>query len=148
MSAAPISAVCSRLFAHRRKMALWTLQGWTAMFFIAVGLSKLLQPETELPEVFAWTGAVPLAFTRTVGVVEIASGYLLLAQAFPIPRSRLLIGIGAAAAAFLATAMLAVHLVRLEALPAAVNAVLLAASLTILRMHSAKAERQTSALTS
>jgi len=120
-------------------MALWTLQGWTAMFFIAVGLSKLLQPETELPAVFAWTGAVPLELTRTVGLVEIASGYLLLAQVFPIPRSRLLTGIGAAAIAVLATSMLAVHVFRLEALPAAVNAVLLAASLTILRMRSAKA---------
>lgn len=139
MSAISVSTVCSRLFAHRRNMALWTLQGWTAMFFIAVGLSKLLQPETELPGVFAWTGAVPLELTRTVGLVEMSSGYLLLAQVFPIPRSRLLTGIGAAAIAVLATLMLAVHVFRLEALPAAVNAVLLAASLTILRIRSAKA---------
>ena len=45
--------------AAYRNIALWTLQGWIAMFFIAAGYAKLTEPMTNLINLMGWPAVAP-----------------------------------------------------------------------------------------
>lgn len=44
----PVSSPRARSRAAYKNIALWTLQGWLAMFFIAAGYAKLTESMTNL----------------------------------------------------------------------------------------------------
>ena len=125
-----------RLRATRRNLLLWTFQGWLAMFFVASGYAKLTEPVGNLALLFSWAGAMSTGFVRGVGLVEVVSGFALLAPlvSWRLGRAPLL---GAAALlAAMALIMTIVHGLRLEAGAAVTNLVLFALAATLVRGRS------------
>lgn len=68
-----------RLRRHAVNMALWTVQGWLAMFFIAAGWAKVSQPIDLLGELLVWPVYLGTDFTRVFGLVEGVLGLALIA---------------------------------------------------------------------
>lgn len=64
--------------ATDRHLALWTLQGWIAMFFLAACYAKLTEPVDILPLMLGWPEMADEVFVRGVGALEIglAAGVL------------------------------------------------------------------------
>lgn len=58
----------SRLYRH---LALWVLQSWLAMFYIAAGYAKLTQPQEMLAVLMTWPGDASLHTIRMIGWVEL-----------------------------------------------------------------------------
>ena len=54
-----------------RHMALWTLQGWLAMFFVAAGYAKLSQPMEILIILLSWPVHFAPAAVRLLGALEV-----------------------------------------------------------------------------
>ena len=71
MTTTTFSPARARLDANARNLALWTLQGWLAMFFIAAGYAKLTEPMTNLINLMGWPAVAPENMVRGLGVVEI-----------------------------------------------------------------------------
>ncbi|KAK0350588.1 hypothetical protein LTR94_028423, partial [Friedmanniomyces endolithicus] len=65
-STLPVAQARSR--AAYKNITLWTLQGWTAMFFIAAGYAKLTEPMTNLITLMGWPAVAPENFGRGLGV--------------------------------------------------------------------------------
>lgn len=129
---APMSAARARAIAGYRNLALWTLQGWAAMFFFAAGYAKLSEPMDNLVALMTWPALVSENLVRGVGLVEIvlALGLLMPLVSWKIGRWPLLIS--AAGLVALETVMLGVHAVALEPGLAITNLILLAITIPIL----------------
>ena len=54
----------ARARADYLNIALWTFQGWIAMFFIAAGYAKLSEPMENLIVLMQWPAAAGEAFVR------------------------------------------------------------------------------------
>jgi DoxX-like family len=54
-----------------RHMALWTLQGWLAMFFVAAGYAKLSQPMEMLIILLSWPVHFAPGAVRLLGALEV-----------------------------------------------------------------------------
>lgn len=54
-----------------RHMALWTLQGWLAMFFVAAGYAKLSQPMEMLIILLSWPVHFAPPAVRLLGALEV-----------------------------------------------------------------------------
>lgn len=67
----PVSSPRARSRAAYKNIALWTLQGWLAMFFIAAGYAKLTESMTNLITLMGWPAVAPENMVRGLGVVEI-----------------------------------------------------------------------------
>lgn len=122
----------NRLFQTYRHMALWTLQGWIAMFFIAAGYAKISEPMTNLIALMTWPALVSPAFVRGVGIAEMALALGLLAPLVSWKIGRPILMVAASGLALLEAAMLVVHTLSLDFGLAAVNLVLLAMTLPVL----------------
>lgn len=127
----------ARLNAVRGHLALWTLQGWLAMFFAAAGYAKLSEPMGSLVLLLGWPASTGLEAVRWLGVAEIGLAALVLAPLFSWRIGRPLLIAGAAALLALENAMLILHLSRAEPGLAIVNAILIGLTAPILRYRAA-----------
>jgi uncharacterized membrane protein YphA (DoxX/SURF4 family) len=63
------------------KVALWIAQILVAAVFIMAGLTKFMTPIPELAKMMPWTGELPLAFVRSIGLIDVAGGIGILLPA-------------------------------------------------------------------
>jgi hypothetical protein len=54
--------------------ALWAAQFMVFALFCLFGFMKLTTPIADLSHMMPWTGPLPVAFVRTMGVIDIAGG--------------------------------------------------------------------------
>lgn len=122
----------SRTRAVYKNIALWTLQGWIAMFFIAAGYAKLTEPMTNLIALMGWPAVAPENMVRGVGVVELvlAAGVLSPLLSWRIGRPLLLTA--SVGLIVLESTMLVIHALSQDIGLAVVNAILLAFTVPVL----------------
>jgi len=122
----------ARLSANYRNLALWTLQGWLAMFFIAAGYAKISEPMINLVTLLNWPAMADEAFVRGLGWFEVmlAVGVLTPLLSWRVGRPVLLVA--SAGLLALEAVMLGVHLLGADWSLAAVNAALLALTAPVL----------------
>ncbi|MBB5744893.1 DoxX family protein [Brevundimonas variabilis] len=113
-------------------LALWTFQGWIAMFFVAAGYAKLTEPMDNLALLLDWPEKVSLSLVRGVGIVEIvlALGMLMPLFSWKIGRWPLLVS--AAGLVALQTVMLGVHIIGADVSLVITNVLLLAITIPVL----------------
>lgn len=131
-SPAPVSPARARAIAGYRNLALWTLQGWAAMFFIAAGYAKLTEPLDTLTALMHWPAYVSETLLRGVGVVELVLALGLLAPLASWRLGRWPLLVSAAGLIVMETVMLGVHALSLDIGLAIVNALLLAITIPVL----------------
>ncbi|WP_312594871.1 DoxX family protein [Brevundimonas sp.] len=132
MTTTTLPAPQARSRAAYRNIALWTLQGWIAMFFIAAGYAKLTEPMTNLINLMGWPAVAPENMVRGLGVVEMVLALGVLSPLISWRVGRPLLLTAATGLVVLEGAMLAVHAVNQDIALAAVNAVLLAFTVPVL----------------
>ncbi|KQS54085.1 doxX family protein [Brevundimonas sp. Leaf363] len=132
MTTTTLTPAQARLTANYRNLALWTAQGWLAMFFVAAGYAKITEPMVNLVTLLSWPATADVAFVRALGLFEIvlAVGVLTPLASWRLGRPVLL----ASAAGLLAleAVMMGVHLLGADWGLAGVNAVLLALTAPVL----------------
>jgi hypothetical protein len=131
-SASPPQTPRARQARDFANLALWTLQGWIAMFFVAAGYAKLTEPMDNLALLLRWPEQASITLVRGVGIVEIvlALGMLMPLLSWKIGRWPLLVS--AIGLVVLETAMLGVHIIGSDISLALTNAVLLAITIPVL----------------
>ena len=132
MTTSTFTTAPSRNRAAYANIALWTLQGWIAMFFIAAGYAKLTEPMTNLINLMGWPAVAPENMVRGLGVVEIVLAMGVLSPLISSRVGRPLLLTAATGLIVMETAMLAVHAINHDIALAAVNAVLLAFTVPVL----------------
>ena len=131
-TSAPISAARARAVAGYRNLALWTLQGWTAMFFFAAGYAKLTEPLDNLVALMVWPAGASETLVRGVGIVEVILAVGLLAPLISWKIGRWPLLVSAAGLVALEAVMLTVHMAGMNIGLALTNAVLLAITIPVL----------------
>ncbi|WP_298162518.1 DoxX family protein [Brevundimonas sp.] len=129
---APISAARARAVAGYRNLALWTLQGWAAMFFFAAGYAKLTEPLDNLVALMNWPALVSENLVRGVGIVEVVLALGMLAPLMSWKLGRWPLLISAAGLIALEVVMLAVHAFSFDIGLALTNLALLAITIPVL----------------
>ena len=131
-AAAPVSAARARAVAGYRNLALWTLQGWAAMFFFAAGYAKLTEPLDNLVALMNWPALVSENLVRGVGIVEVILALGMLAPLLSWKLGRWPLLISAAGLTALEAVMLSVHAAGLDIGLALTNVALLAITIPVL----------------
>ena len=129
---APVSAARARAVAGYRNLALWTLQGWAAMFFFAAGYAKLTESLDNLVALMNWPALVSENLVRGVGIVEIVLALGMLAPLVSWKLGRWPLLISAAGLTALEVVMLSVHAASLDIGLALTNVALLAITIPVL----------------
>lgn len=129
---APVSAARARAVAGYRNLALWTLQGWAAMFFFAAGYAKLTEPLDNLVTLMNWPALVSENLVRGVGIAEIVLALGMLAPLVSWKLGRWPLLISAAGLTALEVVMLSVHAAGLDIGLALTNVALLAITIPVL----------------
>jgi hypothetical protein len=131
-SATPPSTARARIKATYRNLALWTLQGWIAMFFIAAGYAKLSESMDNLITLMTWPALVSEQFVRGLGIAEIvlALGMLVPLASWKIGRPLLVVA--AVGLVALEAVMLGVHALGGDIGLSIVNIILLALTIPVL----------------
>jgi len=129
---APVSAARARTIAGYRNLTLWTLQGWTAMFFFAAGYAKLTEPFANLVTLMSWPALVSETLVRGIGIVEIVLALGVLAPLLSWKLGRWPLLVSAAGLVLLETIMLAVHVIGADVGLALTNIALLAITIPVL----------------
>ena len=121
-----------RTIATWRNLALWTLQGWIAMFFIAAGYAKITESMDNLVTLMNWPALVGESFVRGVGIAELvlAIGVLAPLASWKLGRPSLMVATAGLIA--LETIMLGVHALGGDISLALVNVFLLAITVPVL----------------
>ncbi len=132
MTTTTFPAPRARSRAAYRNIALWTLQGWIAMFFIAAGYAKLTEPMTNLINLMGWPAVAPENMVRGLGVVEMILALGVLSPLISWRVGRPLLLTAATGLIVMEATMLAVHAVNQDIGLAAVNAILLAFTIPVL----------------
>lgn len=132
MTTTTLSPIQSRSRAAYRNVALWTLQGWIAMFFIAAGYAKLTEPMTNLINLMGWPAVAPENMVRGLGVVEVVLALGVLSPLISWRVGRPLLLTAAAGLTVMEATMLTVHALNQDIGLAVVNAVLLALTVPVL----------------
>jgi uncharacterized membrane protein YphA (DoxX/SURF4 family) len=109
---------------------LWIAQLILAAMFCAAGFMKLTTPIPELSIMMAWTGQLPEAFVRAMGVVDLAGGLGVLLPSLTRIKPRLTV-IAALCCVILQICATIFHLSRGEAMLTPLNFILLALSLFV-----------------
>ena len=122
----------SRSRAAYANIALWTLQGWIAMFFIAAGYAKLTEPMTNLINLMGWPAVAPENMVRGLGVVEIVLAIGVLSPLISWRIGRPLLMTAATGLIVLESTMLVIHALSQDVGLAVVNAILLAFTVPVL----------------
>ena len=129
---APVSAARARAIAGYRNLALWTLQGWAAMFFFAAGYAKLTESLDNLVALMNWPALVSENLVRGVGMVEIVLALGMLAPLVSWKLGRWPLLISAAGLTALEVVMLSVHAAGMDIGLALTNVALLAITIPVL----------------
>jgi hypothetical protein len=129
---APVSAARARAVAGYRNLALWTLQGWAAMFFFAAGYAKLTEPLDNLVTLMNWPALVSENLVRGVGIAEIVLALGMLAPLVSWKLGRWPLLISAAGLTALEVVMLSIHAAGLDIGLALTNVALLAITIPVL----------------
>jgi uncharacterized membrane protein len=110
---------------------LWIAQVLVSVTFIAAGYVKFATPIPELAKLIPWTGQLPVAFVRFIGLVDFTGGIGILVPALTRikPRLTVLAALGCTVLQILATIF---HLSRGEANVTPLNFVLLTLSVFVL----------------
>lgn len=128
----PVSSPRARSRAAYKNIALWTLQGWLAMFFIAAGYAKLTEPMTNLVTLMGWPVVAPDNMVRGLGVVEIVLALGVLTPLISWRAFRPVLLTPAVGLIVLEAVMLTIHALSQDIGLAAVNAILLAITVPVL----------------
>lgn len=128
----PVSSPRARSRAAYKNIALWTLQGWLAMFFIAAGYAKLTESMTNLITPMGWPAVAPENMVRGLGVVEIVLALGVLTPLISWRAFRPVLLTSTVGLIILEAVMLAVHALSQDIGLAVVNAVLLAITVPVL----------------
>ena len=126
------STAQARSRAAYRNIALWTLQGWIAMFFIAAGYAKLTEPMTNLINLMGWPAVAPENMVRGLGVVEIVLAMGVLSPLISWRVGRPLLLTATVGLIVMEATMMTIHALSQDFGLAAVNAVLLAITVPVL----------------
>ena len=129
---APVSAARARTIAGYRNLALWTLQGWAAMFFFAAGYAKLTESMDNLVALMNWPALVPENLVRGVGIVEITLAIGMIAPLVSWKLGRWPLLVSASGLTALEVVMLGVHAFGFDIGLALTNIVLLAITIPVL----------------
>lgn len=121
-----------RTLATYRNMALWTLQGWIAMFFIAAGYAKLTESMDNLITLMSWPALVSEQLVRGVGIVEIVLAVGILTPLVSWKIGRPLLVVSAVGLVVLEAVMLSVHALGGDIGLSIVNILLLAITIPVL----------------
>jgi len=122
----------SRAADGYRNIALWTLQGWLAMFFIAAGYAKITEPMANLVTLMNWPAFAPENLVRGLGVAELALGVAVLAPLLSWRVGRPILLTAAAGLLVLESMMLGVHVLGQDIGLSLVNVFLLAITIPVL----------------
>lgn len=128
----PVSSPRARSRAAYKNIALWTLQGWLAMFFIAAGYAKLTESMTNLVTLMGWPAVAPENLVRGLGVVEIVLALGVLTPLISWRAFRPVLLTSSIGLVVLEAVMLTIHALSQDIGLAAVNAVLLAITVPVL----------------
>ncbi|MBD3837834.1 DoxX family protein [Brevundimonas sp.] len=128
----PVSSPRARSRAAYKNIALWTLQGWLAMFFIAAGYAKLTESMTNLATLMGWPAVAPENLVRGLGVVEIVLALGVLTPLISWRAFRPVLLISSVGLVVLEAVMMTIHALSQDIGLAAVNAVLLAITVPVL----------------
>ncbi len=128
----PVSSPRARSRAAYKNIALWTLQGWLAMFFIAAGYAKLTESMTNLVTLMGWPAVAPENLVRGLGVVEIVLALGVLTPLISWRAFRPVLLTSSVGLVVLEAVMLTIHALSQDIGLAAVNAVLLAITVPVL----------------
>ncbi|WP_428150713.1 DoxX family protein [Brevundimonas sp.] len=131
-AAAPVSAARARAVAGYRNLALWTLQGWAAMFFFAAGYAKLTEPLDNLVALMNWPALVSENLVRGVGIVEVVLALGMLAPLVSWKLGRWPLLISAAGLTVMEVIMLSVHAFSFDIGLALTNLALMAITIPVL----------------
>lgn len=104
----------TRWRASYRNLALWTLQGWLAMFFLAAGYAKLTEPMDMLVILLSWPAHVAPEMVRALGAAEVLLAVSVLSPLVFRSFGRPLLVLAAMAMLALETAMMVIHVVYFE----------------------------------
>lgn len=132
MTTSTFTTAPSRSRAAYANIALWTLQGWIAMFFIAAGYAKLTEPMTNLINLMGWPAVAPENMVRGLGVVELVLAIGVLSPLISWRIGRPLLMTAATGLVVLEATMLVVHAMSQDVGLAVVNAILLAFTVPVL----------------
>jgi hypothetical protein len=123
------------------RIGLWIAQALVFVLFSAAGLTKLFTPIPTLAGMMPWTGELPVAFVRFIGLIDLAGGVGILLPALTRikPGLTVLAALGCTA---LQVCALIFHLSRGEASVTPLNVVLLALCAFVLWGRSRKAPIQ------
>ncbi|WP_036141839.1 DoxX family protein [Luteibacter sp. 9135] len=120
------------------RIGLWIAQVLVTLLFCFAGFTKLTTPIGPLSAMWPWTGAVPEAFVRVIGVIDLAGGIGILLPALIriLPRLTVWAALGCTVLQVFASIF---HISRGEFAVLPLNAVLLALSIFVLWGRARKA---------
>jgi len=116
----------SRAKSDYLNLALWTFQGWIAMFFIAAGYAKLTESMENLTVLMHWPAMASVNFVRGLGVVEIVLALMVLSPLVSWRFGRPLLLTASVGLLALQTIMLILHATELNVGLALTNLFLIA----------------------
>ena len=116
----------SRAKSDYLNLALWTFQGWIAMFFIAAGYAKLTESMENLTVLMHWPAMASVNFVRGLGVVEIVLALMVLSPLASWRFGRPLLLTASVGLLALQTIMLILHATELNVGLALTNLFLIA----------------------
>lgn len=122
----------ARARADYLNIALWTFQGWIAMFFIAAGYAKLTEPMENLTVLMKWPALVGETFVRGLGLAELVLALMVLTPLISWRFGRPLLLTATAGLLALEVAALAFHAAGLDAGLALTNVFLIAVTAPVL----------------
>ncbi|AYG96247.1 DoxX family protein [Brevundimonas naejangsanensis] len=122
----------ARARADYLNLALWTFQGWIAMFFIAAGYAKLTESMTNLTVLMKWPALASETFVRGLGVAELVLAAMVLTPLISWRFGRPLLLTAAAGLLALEVVALGVHAVSLDIGLALTNVFLIAITAPVL----------------
>lgn len=130
--AAPVPNARARVNQTYRNLALWTLQGWIAMFFLAAGYAKLTESMDNLITLMSWPALVSQQFVRGMGLAEIVLALGMLAPLVSWKVGRPLLIVAAVGLVVLEAVMLGVHALGGDIGLSIVNVILLGLTIPVL----------------
>ena len=122
----------SRAKSDYLNLALWTFQGWIAMFFIAAGYAKLTESMENLTVLMHWPAMASVNFVRGLGVVEIVLALMVLSPLVSWRFGRPLLLTASVGLLALQTIMLILHAMELNVGLALTNLFLIAITAPVL----------------
>ena len=120
------------------RFGLWAAQALVFAAFVLFGCMKLFMPVESLAGMWIWPGEVPVAFLRTMGVIDVAGGVGILVPALTriLPRLTVWAALGCVA---LQLSAIAFHGLRGEFIALPLNFILLALCVFVLWGRTKKA---------